>query len=565
MFTTNMQNLIKAIQNSGLFDGDWYLEQYPDVNKSNLNALEHFLDYGWRMGRNPSEYFDTNFYLKSNNDVQSCDINPLIHYIQNGHKEGRKIKSSRDLADNTPIKTELANLHNDYATKIKKDELGYLLNYAAFLRKSGCLESYTGIVKYLILHYDQFIGRLQKVLLSHVKNVILLTEDSELTNFLKEERIDLLLNLNLPKSKLKKIFELHSISQNYQEIDNNCIYDLQNSDDIIDLLIQKPEILAKNHELNMLFANAFARQQNCKSYENIIKTYLQKENSNYSIKIDSFNDNVLKNIKISTNDKDWIDHGMISIIMSAYNSESTIEYAVCSLLQQTYKNIEILVCDDNSNDRTLEIIRKLEKHDKRIRVFSSNNNQGTYNIRNHMIEKAKGKYITFQDSDDYALPTRLQKQIDELKKNKSTICFTKWIRVTPEGQFVFFIDGILKRFCVVSAMITSEYIRSIAEFRSSLVAADTEFYEYCKNSLPSSQIVHVDSTLIFGLWSSSSLTKMSNLNAEHSGYIAPRRMLYSEISGKQRLLGQNIITDKIVDDKLKELNIYMNKTMIKEY
>ncbi len=58
---------------------------------------------------------------------------------------------------------------------------------------------------------------------------------------------------------------------------------------------------------------------------------------------------------------------------------------------------------------------------------------------------------------------------------------------------------------------------------------------------------------------------MSNLNAEHSGYIAPRRMLYSEISGKQRLLGQKIITDKIVDDKLKDLNIYMNKTMIKEY
>lgn len=560
-----MQNLIEAIQNSGLFDGDWYLEQYPDVKKSNLSPLDHFLGYGWRMGRNPSEHFDTSFYLKSNNDVQHFKINPLIHFIQNGNKEGRKIKASRDLAEHSPLKNELSNLHKDYAIKIKKDELGYLLNYAALLRKAGCLESYTGVIKYLVLHYEQFIGRLQKVLLSHVRHVILLTEDSELTTYLMENRLDLLLNLNLPKSKLITIIDLPSISHSYKDIDNNCIYDLQNSDDLIDLLIQKPDLLASNHELNMLFANVFARQKNCKSYENVIKNYLQKEKCNYSIRINSFENNVLENLSINSHNEAWVDHGLISIIMSAYNSESTVEYAIRSLMQQTYKNIEILVCDDNSNDQTLDKIKNLANQDNRIRVFSSNNNQGTYNIRNHMIEKAKGKYITFQDSDDYALPTRLQKQVDEIVTKNATICFTRWIRVTPDGQFVFFIDGILKRFCVVSAMVTSEYIKSIAKFRSTLVAADTEFYEYCKNSLPTSQIVHVDSTLIFGLWSSNSLTKMSNLNAEHSGYIAPRRMLYSEISGKQRLLGQKIITDKIVDDKLKELKIYMNKTMIKEY
>lgn len=560
-----MQNLIEAIQNSGLFDGDWYLEQYPDVQKSNLSALEHFLGYGWQMGRNPSEHFDTSFYLKSNNDVQNFKINPLIHFIQNGRKEGRKIKASRDLAENSPLKNELNNLHKDYAIKIKKDELGYLLNYATLLKKSGCLESYTGIIKYLVLHYEQFIERLQKVLLSHLRNVILLTEDSELTDFLKENRLDLLLNLNLPKSKLIKIIDLPSISNSYKDIDNNCIYDQQNSDDLIDLLIQKPDLLASNHELNMLFANAFARQKNSKSYENIIKNYLQKEKCNCSVRVKGFENNVLKNISIISHNEVWVDHGLISIIMSAYNSESTVEYAIRSLLQQTYKNIEILVCDDNSNDRTLDIVKNLANQDKRIRVFSSNNNQGTYNIRNHMVEKAEGKYITFQDSDDYALPTRLQKQVEEITTKNATICFTRWIRVTPDGQFVFFIDGILKRFCVVSAMVKSEYIKSIAKFRSSLVAADTEFYEYCKNSLPASQIVHVDTTLILGLWSSSSLTKMSNLNAEHSGYVAPRRILYSEISGKQRLLGQSIITDKIVEDKLKELNIYMNKTMIKEY
>jgi|GEM_PF-5338070 len=301
-----MQNLIEAIQNSGLFDGNWYLEQYPDVKKSNLSPLEHFLGYGWRMGRNPSEHFDTSFYLKSNNDVELFNINPLIHFIQNGHKEGRKIKVNRDLAENSPLKNELSNLHKDYAIKIKKDELGYLLNYAALLKKAGCLESYTGVIKYLVLHYEEFIGRLQKVLLSHVRHIILLTEDSELTNFLKDNRLDLLLNLNLPKSKLIKIIDLPSISSSYKDIDKNCIYDQQNSDDLIDLLIQKPDLLGGNHELNMLFANAFARQKNCKSYENIIKNYLQKEKGNFNIRINSFDNNVLEHLSITANNEAWI-------------------------------------------------------------------------------------------------------------------------------------------------------------------------------------------------------------------------------------------------------------------
>ena len=199
------------------------------------------------------------------------------------------------------------------------------------------------------------------------------------------------------------------------------------------------------------------------------------------------------------------------------------------------------------------------------KIFRSHNNQGTYNIRNHMIERASGKYITFQDSDDYALPTRLQRQVEKLNQQNATLCFARWIRVMPDGQFVFFIDGILKRFSVVSAMASTKFLKSIADFRQSLVAADTEFYEFCKNTLAPDQIVHVELPLILGLWGSGSLTKKENLNAENTGYVAPRRLAYSEISGKQRLLGDEIITDELVDNKLKEINIFMPKSKIKEY
>ncbi|MGY4106520.1 glycosyltransferase family 2 protein [Aeromonas encheleia] len=563
-----MKNIIKEIQESGLFDADWYLKQYPDVRKNKITALEHYLSYGWRLGRNPSADFDTNYYLKSNSnnsDIKISGINPLLHYIRNGQIEGRNSKATRVLSDNAQIKLEVFTLNKDYAAKIKKNELGYLLEYAALLRKSGCLESYVGIVKYLALNYDHFIERLQKILLNHIRNVILLTSDQELIDYFSSERLHLLLAMDLPKSKIKEIINLPNLSISYREINKNCIFDLQNEDEIIDILIQNPNALSNNKELGILFSNAYAREQNVSFYNKTVETYLNQEGCETTFSLRYFSDNILSNVATKATNSEWTDYGLITVIMSAYNSESTVAYAINSLLNQTYKNIEILVCDDNSTDQTLSIIRNISNKDSRVKVFSSQNNQGTYNIRNHMIKRAKGKYITFQDSDDYALPARLQRQVTELNEKNATLCFTRWIRVTPDGQFVFFVDGILKRFCVVSAMIRSDYLNNIAEFRQSLVAADTEFYEYCKNSLQPNQIVHVETPLILGLWGNGSLTKMANLNAEHTGYVAPRRLAYSEISGKQRLLDNKVITDNLIDDKLKELNIYMNKSRVQEY
>ncbi|MGR6648211.1 glycosyltransferase family 2 protein, partial [Avibacterium paragallinarum] len=103
---------------------------------------------------------------------------------------------------------------------------------------------------------------------------------------------------------------------------------------------------------------------------------------------------------------------LVSIVMSAYNSQDTIEYAINSLLNQSYPNIEIVVCDDCSKDNTFAILKDMELKNSKIRVYQSIKNQGTYNIRNEMIKLAKGEYITFHDSDDFALPTRIDEQVN---------------------------------------------------------------------------------------------------------------------------------------------------------
>ena len=80
----------EAVRASGLFDEVWYLRTYPDVARSGLDSVQHYLRFGAAEGRNPSALFDTQWYLDSYPDVAEARLNPLVHYIQSGRSEGRK-------------------------------------------------------------------------------------------------------------------------------------------------------------------------------------------------------------------------------------------------------------------------------------------------------------------------------------------------------------------------------------------------------------------------------------------------------------------------------------------
>ena len=85
---------IRRIKKSELFDVDYYLQTYLDVQKARIDPLKHFVKYGWKEGRNPSAQFDLNFYLSTYPDVAASGINPLVHYIKYGKNEGRKANLS---------------------------------------------------------------------------------------------------------------------------------------------------------------------------------------------------------------------------------------------------------------------------------------------------------------------------------------------------------------------------------------------------------------------------------------------------------------------------------------
>lgn len=112
---------------------------------------------------------------------------------------------------------------------------------------------------------------------------------------------------------------------------------------------------------------------------------------------------------------------LVSVVMPAYNAADFIEESILSIINQTYKNWELIVINDGSTDDTLTIVKKLAKHNDRIRCVENKTNQGLIAGRNQGLLLSKGKYIAHLDSDDNALANRLQVQVDFLEKNKDYV------------------------------------------------------------------------------------------------------------------------------------------------
>ncbi|CAI9084696.1 class I SAM-dependent methyltransferase [Candidatus Methylacidiphilum fumarolicum] len=83
-------NLIEEkIIRFGYFDKDYYLKNYPEVTHSGKTPFEHYMEIGWKEGKNPSPLFHTSWYLQNNPDVANSGVNPLVHYLEWGIFEGR--------------------------------------------------------------------------------------------------------------------------------------------------------------------------------------------------------------------------------------------------------------------------------------------------------------------------------------------------------------------------------------------------------------------------------------------------------------------------------------------
>lgn len=125
-------------------------------------------------------------------------------------------------------------------------------------------------------------------------------------------------------------------------------------------------------------------------------------------------------------------NGLVSIVMPSYNSEKYIKNSVESVLNQTYSNWELLIVDDCSIDKTVEIIKSFK--DERIRLFQNPINSGAAISRNWALREAKGKWIAFLDSDDIWLPNKLEEQLKFMIENNYSFTYTDY-RICLNGSW----------------------------------------------------------------------------------------------------------------------------------
>jgi len=110
----------------------------------------------------------------------------------------------------------------------------------------------------------------------------------------------------------------------------------------------------------------------------------------------------------------------VSVIIPTYNRAEFLHSAIVSTINQTFKDIEIIVADDKSTDNTHEVVRSFK--DKRIKYLINASNMGPSATRNSAILASKGEYIAFLDDDDEWIPEKLQKQVELLDKSPPNIC-----------------------------------------------------------------------------------------------------------------------------------------------
>ena len=122
----------------------------------------------------------------------------------------------------------------------------------------------------------------------------------------------------------------------------------------------------------------------------------------------------------------------ISVIVPVYNVEQYLERCAESIINQTYKNVEIILVDDGSTDSSGRLCDELAKKDDRIMVVNTEKNMGVVKGRNHLIDLANGKYIAFLDADDYWHSQKLEKQINFMKEKGAAISCTEYTRVRED-------------------------------------------------------------------------------------------------------------------------------------
>lgn len=164
----------------------------------------------------------------------------------------------------------------------------------------------------------------------------------------------------------------------------------------------------------------------------------------------------------------------VTVLMPVYNGESYLREAIESILNQTYKDFELLIINDGSTDKSLEIINSFQ--DSRIRLVNNEVNLKLIRTLNKGLDLATGEYIARMDSDDIAHPRRLELQVKTMDEDKEiVICGTSLRFIGKRFSFPFLVEGTenIKNYLVVKNCL----IHPSVMIRNSIFKKENIYYD----------------------------------------------------------------------------------------
>jgi tetratricopeptide (TPR) repeat protein len=313
-----------------------------------------------------------------------------------------------------------------------------------------------------------------------------------------------LANLSSPEQRLGRQLLLEA----------DCLLQLGQNEEARSLLSRALDLAPHDNHLRLVDANSWAEPAAGRSddaarlaqinviYQRASLAPLQKRNEDLALSLDNL---VATANQVSSGP-------LVSVLMPAYRAEGTLGFAVRSVLEQTWRNLELIVVDDLSPDSTFELAQTLTESDQRVRVIQLPENQGAYAARNAALRQAQGEYVTVHDADDWSHPQKIELQLRQLARSKrAQATKSEWVRSLDHLYFRGNTPATSSWITpnVSSLLLRAGVLRNLGGWDEVRVAADSDLERRLAHLKGSGAILHTEPgvPLSFALESPTSLTR----------------------------------------------------------
>ncbi|WP_127561270.1 glycosyltransferase family 2 protein [Nioella ostreopsis] len=401
----------KLLEDSVLFDAEWYATRNGDVALAGLDPLDHFLKIGWDLGRSPGPEFDTRAYLACFREVADSGMDALTHYLQYGASEGRAANPFQQ----DPI----------LRARAKSDVLRNRLNVFG---QSSALERLQRLADEETGDAAGFAGR--DLALWHLRQWRM-TQSPDSATTAGRCAHKALVSATDPslRSRLLTVALVADALAGQPAPSDEGIRDWQMRDLLCDeswfaLAGFEASEIGRLRLINRaLAAYGLGELTLCDDTRSLAYDRLTPKRAPQPV-----------------------DGPLVSVLIAAHQAEDTLPTALRAVADQSWRNLEIIVIDDASSDGTAQVALDAARADPRIQLKRLSQNGGAYAARNAGLAMARGEYVTLHDADDWCHPDRITVQMELMLESGTAIACTSehvrmhsdltLTRLSPEASFL---------------------------------------------------------------------------------------------------------------------------------